>query len=213
MNRTNSTEKIKFFTAHELCDIFESLDYKVDASVTDFQYGKALRDRAFIKIMYYCALRVSEVSMLQVEDFNQYRNELYCKRLKNGVSNTLCIVDRDVLDALKTHLKVNRPHKYIFENISDGTPISRKTADALVRTVCKKLNIDSEKIHCHTFRHTMAIRLLDEGCSIYDVQYWLGHRNIENTQIYTAFTSTQRKRLYNTLTSKKNRSDYTKLMN
>lgn len=210
-----SKEEIKFFYANELEQMFQQLNQQVKrANAKTYKYKTAVRNRALIGVMYFCAMRVSEVTSMEVSDYNVFRNEIYCRRLKNGVNNTLQLVDSFVENALKQHIKINKPKKYMFEiEASDGElrPMSRKTVDAIIRNIGKETTIDREKLHSHTFRHTMAIRLLEDGCSVYDVQYWLGHRCIDNTMIYLSFTSMQQKRLYDQIASKKVRSDYAKM--
>ena len=199
--------KIKFFTARELNQIFTVLEQKIKHAKTPYQKQLAIRNSAMIRVMYYCALRVSEVVNLKVSDYDYYQNQIYCTRGKNGNSNTLFLVDADVTFALRRHLEINQPKTYLFEKLKhgqDGTSMSRKTFDRIVRDICWDTNImDTSKFHCHTFRHTMAIRLLEDGCSIYDVQFWLGHKDISNTQIYLAFTKQQQLRLYKLLKKSK----------
>lgn len=205
-----TANQIKYFTPKELKEIFSVLENNILTAKTTHQKRIAIRNAAMIKVMYYCALRVSELTNLKVWDYDTFQKEIYCTRFKSGKSNTLLIVDSDVIFSLQRHVQVNHPQKYLFE--STRTPmkeLSRKTCDQIVREVCSNTQIqDSSKFHCHTFRHTMAIRLLEDGCSIYDVQYWLGHRDISNTQIYLAFTSNQQKRLYKMLEKASKSSAY-----
>ena len=51
----------------------------------------------------------------------------------------------------------------------------------------------------HVLRHTRAIELTELEFDIDDVQYWLGHKNSENTFKYLEYTSVLRKALFNRL--------------
>lgn len=41
-----------------------------------------------------------------------------------------------------------------------------------------------DAVHPHTFRHTFAQTLIDNGTDLFNVQYLLGHENINTTQRY-----------------------------
>lgn len=197
-----SETTIKFFTATERKAFFKELERRRLCCATKTQASKAIRNEAIFRIMHYCALRVTEVTNLLVEDYNPINHEMYCRRLKGGRNNTLRIIDPDVLKALNRHLRYNKPHTYLFENTINGTKMSRKTLDGIMRATCKGMTVHQpkrEKWHCHTLRHTKAIELAEMGFDLKELQYWLGHAEVSNTLIYFTFTSKQRETMYRKL--------------
>lgn len=194
MRRTNNDE-IKFFTNDELKRLFKAI------KDSDDKYK--VRNEAIIKVAYYCALRASEVGMIMITDFNISRNEIYCRRLKGSQNNTLRIIDKDILRALKRYIREYSPKDILFKS-QKGNPISRKTLDAMMKEYCKKANIqDTTKWHFHTLKHTKAIDLAESGLDLREIQYWLGHKEVSNTEIYLEFTSKQYESLYQKLDGKK----------
>lgn len=61
---------------------------------------------------------------------------------------------------------------------------------------CRNTSIPADKHHFHVLKHTRAVQLADLGVNVQDIQWWLGHKKIENTLIYMQFTTAQQDRLY-----------------
>lgn len=201
-----SDETIKFFTTDERNSFFRVLEKKAKNAETDFSKKIAVRNEAMFKIIYYCALRVSESTLIKIENYNNLRDEIYCKRLKGGRNNTLKIIDEDILKSLEQHLKVNKPTSALFYNFHNNKPLSRKTLDVIFKKTCKFAKIQADdKWHNHTLRHTRAIDLAESGLDLKELQYWLGHVHISNTEIYFQFTSKQQETMYQKLKKSKRR--------
>lgn len=184
-----NNKEIKYFTSKELKALFRVIEND------DSRYS--IRNEAIFKIAYYCALRVSEISLITKDDFNTSRNELYCRRLKGSLNNTLKIIDKDILRSLKRHLRnLSYDNNYMFVS-RNGNPISRKMLDVLMKRYCSEANIkDKSKWHFHTLKHTRAIDLAERSLDLKEIQYWLGHKELSNTQIYFQFTTSQQEQLY-----------------
>lgn len=165
-----------------------------------------IRNIAIFRIAEYAALRASEVGMIRMQDLNfsleSNRKTIFIKRLKHSKNNTLRILDDKVVKALIDYLEYRQCNDissdYLFPS-QKGNPISRKTLDDLMKTYCLQANIPPQKAHFHVLKHTRAIELAESGLDTKEVQYWTGHKNIANTEIYLQFTTKQQEALYQKL--------------
>lgn len=131
---------------------------------------------------------------MQLQDYNSREHSIYCNRLKHGESNTLCLLEPKTIESLELHLiqrKATSQQDFIFLS-QKGNFISRKTLDNLMKYYCQLAKIeDVSKHHFHTLRHTRAIELAEVGADLKELQFYLGHKRLENTKIYYKFTTKQ----------------------
>ena len=72
-------------------------------------------------------------------------------------------------------------------------PVRKITVQVMVRDYGRLLRID---VSAHTWRHTCATHLVNNGANIAYVQRLLGHASLETTQIYTRVTMAEVKAAY-----------------
>lgn len=162
-----------------------------------------LRNIAIFEVALYCALRVSEICTLRLDSYDKTNHSIYCHRLKGSSSNTLKIVDSHVIKALDDYMEERLQMKfdsdYLFLS-QKGTPISRQRLDALIKKYCKAAHyIHPDKWHMHVLKHTRAVDLAELQLDIDDIQFWLGHKNVQNTFKYLEYTTALRKHLFDKL--------------
>jgi len=194
-------ETIKYFTQKELKKLFKAIEDSKDNN----KYW--LRDLCIFKVGYVCALRASEIGLLHVSNFNSQKGEMYCKRLKGSQSNTIRIfdVDKSLISLLKRYINDYglRDSEKLFKS-QLNKPISRQSLDRLMKLYCEAAKIaDVSKWHFHTLKHSIAVHLADSGLDTKELQYYLGHKNINNTQIYFQFTTTQQDYMYSKIKGSK----------
>lgn len=181
-----SNKSLKFLTSDELSRFWNVVENDIS------RYR--VRNEALMRVAYECALRVSEVNHLQVGDYNPYNHTIYCNRLKHGESNTIRLLDSKTVEILELHLRQRKAtslNDFIFLS-QKGNYISRKTLDKLMKYYCRLAEIeDISKHHFHTLRHTRAIELAEVGADLKELQFYLGHKRLENTMLYYKFTAKQ----------------------
>ena len=179
-NRRTRTETIKFLTEDELKRLMKAISKE-----------GSKRDKAIFLTAYRHGLRPSEVGLLQVSDIDFQKMRLQNHRLKGSYSGVNSI-QPDEARILKSYLKSrNSDSPYLFLS-KRGLPISRQMLDVLMRKYGALAGIPDDKQHFHVLKHSIATHLMDSGADIKFVQDWLGHANIQNTEIYAKLTGASR---------------------
>ena len=184
-------ETIKFLNTEEREALFRTIENDTSRH--------HIRNKAIFLLAEYAAQRVSEVGLLKVSDFNRYTREVYFRRLKGSRNNTLRILDDTVYTALIDYLDYRKENGIDSECLfpsQKGTPISRQRLNEIIKHYCDLTGIAPDKAHFHTLKHTRAVTLAEIGLDTKEVQFWLGHKRIQNTEIYLQFTSKQQDILY-----------------
>lgn len=140
------------------------------------------RDYAILQVFLQTGIRVSEVSNLTLRDVDLHKPAITV-RGKGNVEREIVLEKRGV-QALKNYLAV-RPQslsEIVFLNYQ-GLPLSERGIRKLVVKYTKGAGI-TKRASCHTLRHTFATYKAEKGVSPFQLQQWLGHANLNTTQIY-----------------------------
>ena len=157
----------------------------IDVSDTSSWLG--CRDRALVEVLYGCGLRVSEAVGLRISMI--YFEEGFVRIIGKGNKERLVPLGDMAADAISAYLDV-RPlpadaasSDMLFLN-RYGKPLSRVTAFKTVKAMALLAGVRKE-ISPHTFRHSFATHLIENGADLRIVQEMLGHENVTTTEIYT----------------------------
>jgi len=144
--------------------------------------GKGMKDRitmlpeSFKKTLDN---QIRKVAIIHKKDLNKgYGKALMPKALSKKYPSEVKKLRWQYLFPSKKISKDPRSGLKHRHHISDTT-IQRK-----VREAVDKIGIQKHAT-CHTFRHSFATHLLEDGYDIRTVQELLGHKNVKTTMIYT----------------------------
>ena len=172
----------KFIYEDEIEEFFNSID-------TSTERGK--RDKLIFELLYGSGLRVSELSDLRIKDINI--NEKIIVVHGKGSKDRIVPMSNETKKEMEEYLLQARPillsksidldNDHVFLNFKGTTLTSRGVRDILDRLI--KETSSTLRVSPHTFRHSFATRLLNNGMDVRMVQELLGHSNLSTTQIYT----------------------------
>lgn len=169
-------------SVEEVSAILDSVDLNAP-------YGK--RNRAILEVLYGCGLRVSEAATLRIS--HVHLDDGFVDIIGKGNKQRLVPLGEVAADAIRAYLP-DRPlpasaayDDYLFLN-RFGKPISRISLFNLVKSQAMAAGIQKE-ISPHTFRHSFATHMIENGADLRIVQEMLGHESILTTEIYTHIDS------------------------
>lgn len=160
------------------------------------------RDRAIIELLYGGGLRVSELTRLEMKDFNMQQG--YLRVFGKGSKERVVPIGKKAIEALlafipsstsdgaatkssgearRTGLTKSTTPQPIFRD-RDGKRISRLVVWQIVKRLALRAGV-RKPLSPHTLRHSYATHLLENGADVRSVQELLGHSSVVTTQLYT----------------------------
>lgn len=166
---------------------FEDVERIINAIDTDTDLGK--RNQCIIEVLYGCGLRVSELIDLKISNINF--KESYLKVEGKGdksrfvpVANYTSDLIKEYINTVRSKGKIKKKEEDVVFLNSRGSAMSRVIVFIIIKELTEKAGI-SKKISPHTFRHSFATHLLQNGADLRYIQEMLGHSSITTTEIYT----------------------------
>ena len=166
----------------EVTRIIESVDVRT---------WQGRRDKAILEVLYGCGIRVSEAVDLKISGL--YFTDGFIRVIGKGNKERLVPLNEMAADALKMYLDV-RPEPAVSD-VDDilflnrfGKPLSRQSMFKMVKIQALLADVRKE-ISPHTFRHSFATHLVENGADLRVVQEMLGHESVTTTEIYTHIDS------------------------
>jgi integrase/recombinase XerD len=155
----------------------------------DLSSKQGERNRAILETLYGCGLRVSELTSLRISDL--FFEEGFIKVSGKGDKERLVPIGPTTIKYIEIYRKEVRVHQKIDPKAKDtlflnqhGRPLTRAMIFTIVKRLAEKAGIH-KTISPHTFRHSFATHLLENGADLRAIQQMLGHESITTTEIYT----------------------------
>lgn len=145
----------------------------------------SIRNKMIIELLYATGIRVSELRNIKINDIDF--NNKSIKVFGKGSKERIVFFGDYAYDAIKLYLDNGElKSEYLILN-NKGKQISVRGIELIIKNVIDKACIKT-KVSPHTFRHTFATHMLNNGCPLKSVQELLGHASLSSTEIYTHIT-------------------------
>lgn len=154
----------------------------------DLSKPEGERNRAILETLYSCGLRVSEVVELKLSDL--FFDEGFIKVTGKGNKQRFVPIAEDTQKYILLYKEHIRNHMDIKKGFEDtlflnrrGRQLTRAMIFTIIKQLSKAIGLE-KKISPHTFRHSFATHLLENGADLRAIQQMLGHESITTTEIY-----------------------------
>ena len=170
-----------------LPDVLSVEEVEAILESTDLSTPSGVRDRAILEFLYGCGLRVSEACGLKLSHI--YAEDGIVRVIGKGDKERLVPLGEAALRALGAYMEVRPdPAEPAFDDVvflnRYGRPLSRVSVFNMVKKQAILAGVNKE-ISPHTFRHSFATHMIENGADLRAVQEMLGHESILTTEIYT----------------------------
>lgn len=157
-------------------------------AMINFNKAEGERNLAIIETLYGCGLRVSELTSLKISDL--YFEEGFIAITGKGNKQRLVPIAEHTEKLINNYLNGSRLQvnckpdhlNTVFLN-RRGSGLTRAMIFTIVKQLVKLAGIE-KNISPHTFRHSFATHLLENGADLRAIQQMLGHESITTTEIY-----------------------------
>ena len=175
-------------TGRKLPDTLSTIEIDSLIQAIDLSTPEGERNKAMLETLYSCGLRVSELISLKLSDL--FFEEGFIKITGKGNKQRFVPVGKSTIKIVTSYVNQVRVHLSIQKNFEDtlflnrrGRQLTRAMVFTIIKNLAIKINLN-KTISPHTFRHSFATHLLENGADLRSIQLMLGHESITTTEVY-----------------------------
>lgn len=172
----------------KLPDTLSIVDIDRLIAAIDLSSNEGERNRAMLETLYGCGLRVSELVTLKISDL--FFEEGFIKITGKGNKQRFVPIGSYTQkyiaiykDNVRSHLNIQKGHEDTLFLNRRGRQLTRAMIFTIIKDLAIKIDLN-KTISPHTFRHSFATHLLENGADLRSIQLMLGHESITTTEIY-----------------------------
>lgn len=176
-----------------------------------YEVTQTAQEKAILSLAYGCGLRAAELESCNIEDIKLREKILIVPKgkgnkrrvipLSNGVVKDLSNYyynERELLTKGRDYLLDEAGNSRAFMLHSRGGRMKDDTYNKHLKALIERTQneaLQEKQITIHNLRHSIATHLLEQGIPVEQVRLFLGHSQLETTQIYTHINRRQLQKL------------------
>lgn len=161
------------------------------------------QERVILSLAYGCGLRVSELVAMNIEDI-KLREQIIIIPKGKGNKRRVVPLSKGVTADIENYFYLERIKVHSTEKAfilhSRGSRMKKYTYNKILQKLINRTQnktLQQKEIGIHNLRHSIATHLIEQGMQIEQVRYFLGHSQLETTEIYTHISQAQLNNLIN----------------
>lgn len=161
----------------------DALIHAIDKSTPEGE-----RNRTILETLYGCGLRVSELITLKISDL--FFDEGFVKITGKGNKQRFVPIGKNTIKYINLYMNnvrsgvpIQKGHEDILFLNRRGRQLSRAMVFTIIKNLAEEIGLN-KSISPHTFRHSFATHLLENGADLRAIQLMLGHESITTTEVY-----------------------------
>lgn len=167
-----------------------------------YRQCKTYQEKAILALAYGCGLRVSELVQCNIDDIRLRESFIIVPKGK-GNKGRIVPMGKTVMKDITNYYFKERlqqfskdPKAFIIH--SKLKRMQKGTYNEILQKIIERTEIESiriKQISIHNLRHSIATHLIEQGLPLERVREFLGHSQLETTEIYTHISSLQLQQL------------------
>lgn len=197
--KKSSAREVSFLSVEHMSELINKPDINIPTG---------LRHRVILTLLYDSGCRVQELCDLTIADIFLNTDSTVRLHGKGNKFRTVVISD-ETANLLKSYISrylTNALHNHPLVTNRYHQKIDRDGIGYIISKYVEEIRKDNpsfpKKVHCHMFRHSKAVHMLEAGINIVYIRDFLGHEDISTTMIYVRTDNRLRNEAINRLSPK-----------
>jgi len=142
-----------------------------------------VKHRAVMSFLYSTGMRLNEVSCFKIKDIDSKAMRVKVVGGK-GSKDRFTLLSYTMLAELRAYWIADRPEEYLFNGKVKGKKYTNRSIQTILTKALIKVGLTGKHYTIHTFRHSFATHLLNNGTDLMTIKELLGHSSIQQTMKY-----------------------------
>ena len=184
-DRDERIKKLEVLTQQEVKTLLGCISDTYPYYTFEKRQLKQYELRLIFALYYGCGLRRSEGYNLCIQDVDFDKKTIFVRQGK-GYKDRIVPMSAGVYKELQDYvynfrnkLKLNHNRLFIYDRQTQHLRLKH------LQNICNDETIKEKRLSLHILRHSIATHLLQNGMSVENIALFLGHSNLDSTQIYT----------------------------